>query len=126
LTRQRPRIPRGPQDQDVELFVDCWRVHFRLPGKTSAVVHRASRLSPRIRGKGRDSSSLDFLRRQKQPRIARGHQCAPAGERLEKELVCDERGLVSERGVAGASTRTATLTTMIRGMMQVNSEPTER
>jgi len=76
--------------------------------------------------KERDSNSLDFLRRQKQPRIARGHQCAPTGERLEKELVCDERGLVSERGVAGASTRTATLTTMIRGMMQVNSEPTER
>lgn len=77
--------------------------------------------------KERDSSSLDFLRRQKQPGIARGHQCAPAGERLEEELgVCDERGLVSERGVAGASARTATLTTMIRGMMQVNSEPTER
>lgn len=115
MTRQRPRIPRGPQDQDVELFVDCWRVHFRLPGKTSAVVHRASRLSPRTQefaAKERDSSSLDFLRRQKQPRIARGHQCAPAGERLEKELVCDERGLVSERGVAGASTRTANLTTM--------------
>jgi hypothetical protein len=39
--------------------------------------------------------------------------------------MCDERGLVSEREVAGIHAHSHP-NTMVRGMMQVNCEPTER